>query len=54
MTHALGFNYFAEMAGIPDLVIDGLRVPFPYDTIYPEQVRYMHGLKRAIDMKGQG
>ena len=42
------------MPGIPDLVIDGLRVPFPYDTIYPEQVRYMHGLKRAIDMKGQG
>jgi len=35
-------------------MIDGLRVPFPYDSIYPEQVRYMHSLKRAIDNKGQG
>jgi len=43
-----------QMTGIPDLYIDGLRVPFPYETIYPEQVRYMHSLKRAIDMKGQG
>ena len=40
--------------GIPDLVIDGLRVPFPFDTIYPEQISYMLQLKRAIDAKGQG
>ena len=40
--------------GISDLFIDGLRVPFPFDTIYPEQVRYMHFLKRALDQRGQG
>ena len=40
--------------GICDLLIDGLRVPFPFDSIYPEQVRYMHHLKRALDQRGQG
>jgi len=34
--------------------IDGLRVFFPYDTIYPEQYRYMCELKRALDAKGHG
>ena len=40
--------------GIADLDIDGLLVPFPYDSIYPEQLRYMHNLKKTIDQKGQG
>lgn len=40
--------------GIPDLNIDGLSVAFPYDSVYPEQLRYMHNLKRTIDQKGQG
>jgi len=40
--------------GIPNLDIDGLIVPFPYDSIYPEQLRYMWNLKRTIDSKGQG
>ena len=40
--------------GIPDLVIDGLPVPFPYDSVYPEQLRYMRNLKRTIEQQGQG
>ena len=40
--------------GIPDLDIDGLPVAFPYDSVYPEQLRYMHHLKRTLDQKGQG
>jgi DNA excision repair protein ERCC-2 len=40
--------------GIPNLDIDGLTVPFPYDSIYPEQLRYMWSLKKTIDNKGQG
>lgn len=32
--------------------IGELRVFFPYDTIYPEQYRYMCELKRALDAKG--
>lgn len=32
--------------------IEDLRVFFPYDTIYPEQYRYMCELKRALDAKG--
>ena len=40
--------------GIPDLNIDGLTVAFPYDSIYPEQVRYMFHLKRTLDQGGQG
>lgn len=32
--------------------IDELRVFFPYETIYPEQYRYMCELKRALDAKG--
>lgn len=38
----MGFTFF----------IDELRVFFPYDTIYPEQYRYMRELKRALDAKG--
>ncbi|TEB18611.1 adenosine tri phosphatase [Perkinsus sp. BL_2016] len=40
--------------GIPDLDIDGLVVAFPFDAIYPEQIRYMHHLKRTLDERGQG
>jgi DNA excision repair protein ERCC-2 len=40
--------------GIPDLDIDGLQVAFPYDSIYPEQVKYMFHLKRTLDQRGQG
>ncbi|KAF4722373.1 General transcription and DNA repair factor IIH helicase subunit XPD, partial [Perkinsus olseni] len=41
--------------GISNLNIDGLRVMFPYDAIYPEQVQYMHYLKQALDAShGQG
>jgi DNA excision repair protein ERCC-2 len=40
--------------GIPDLDIDGLPVIFPFDSIYPEQVRYMYHLKRTLDQQGQG
>merc|ERR1719421_1613471 len=32
--------------------LDGLRVFFPYDSIYPEQYRYMRELKRALDAHG--
>nr|QDO16362.1 general transcription and DNA repair factor IIH helicase subunit XPD [Lingulodinium polyedra] len=32
--------------------IEDLRVFFPYDSIYPEQYRYMCELKRALDAKG--
>eukprot|EP00931_Biecheleriopsis_adriatica_P035081 TRINITY_DN20216_c0_g1_i1.p1 TRINITY_DN20216_c0_g1~~TRINITY_DN20216_c0_g1_i1.p1 ORF type:complete len:832 (+),score=168.69 TRINITY_DN20216_c0_g1_i1:142-2637(+) len=32
--------------------IGELRVFFPYDSIYPEQYRYMCELKRALDAKG--
>mmetsp|Transcript_29077 Transcript_29077/g.67424 ORF Transcript_29077/g.67424 Transcript_29077/m.67424 type:complete len:828 (-) Transcript_29077:62-2545(-) len=34
--------------------IGELRVFFPYDSIYPEQYRYMCELKRALDAKGNG
>jgi len=34
--------------------IGDLRVFFPYDSIYPEQYRYMCELKRALDAKGNG
>ena len=50
-------NRFARVCsvmGIRDLNIDGLCVPFPYDFIYPEQIRYMTSLKRTIDARGQG
>ncbi|KAF4664185.1 General transcription and DNA repair factor IIH helicase subunit XPD [Perkinsus chesapeaki] len=41
--------------GISNLNIDGLRVIFPYDAIYPEQVKYMYYLKQALDAShGQG
>ncbi|KAF4656085.1 General transcription and DNA repair factor IIH helicase subunit XPD, partial [Perkinsus olseni] len=44
-----------ESMGISNLNIDGLRVMFPYDAIYPEQVQYMHYLKQALDAShGQG
>lgn len=32
--------------------IDELKVYFPYDTIYPEQYRYMCELKKALDAQG--
>ena len=38
----MGFTFF----------IGDLRVFFPYDSIYPEQYRYMCELKRALDAKG--
>jgi len=38
----MGFTFF----------IGNLRVFFPYDSIYPEQYRYMCELKRALDAKG--
>lgn len=38
----MGFTFF----------IEELEVFFPYDTIYPEQYRYMCELKRALDAKG--
>lgn len=34
------------------LDVDGMRVFFPYDFIYPEQYSYMLDLKRALDAKG--
>ncbi|CAJ1342662.1 unnamed protein product [Effrenium voratum] len=34
--------------------IGELRVFFPYDSIYPEQYKYMCELKRALDAKGNG
>jgi DNA excision repair protein ERCC-2 len=34
--------------------IDDLRVFFPYDTIYPEQYKYMCELKKALDAHGNG
>lgn len=43
-----------SIGGIPDLNIDGLLVPFPFEFIYPEQIEYMHALKRTLDAKGQG
>lgn len=33
------------------LDVDGMRVFFPYDFIYPEQYSYMLDLKRALDAK---
>jgi DNA excision repair protein ERCC-2 len=33
--------------------IDGLRVVFPYATLYPEQRAYMHKLKQALDCRGK-
>jgi len=38
----MGFSFY----------IDDLRVFFPYDTIYPEQYRYMCELKRTLDATG--
>ncbi len=32
--------------------LDGLEVLFPYDSMYAEQLQYMHHLKRALDAKG--
>jgi DNA excision repair protein ERCC-2 len=32
-------------------MLDGLRVFFPYDYIYPEQYKYMLELKRGLDAK---
>ncbi|KAL7648131.1 UNVERIFIED_CONTAM: hypothetical protein RMT77_000032 [Armadillidium vulgare] len=34
------------------LDVDGLKVYFPYDFIYPEQYSYMLDLKKALDAKG--
>lgn len=34
------------------LDIDGLQVAFPHSSAYPEQVSYMHELKRALDANG--
>eukprot|EP00736_Rhodelphis_marinus_P005402 Rmarinus@m.9598 len=34
--------------------IDGLDVCFPYDYIYPEQLKYMTELKRTLDARGHG
>lgn len=34
------------------LDVDGVTVYFPYGSIYPEQVEYMHELKRALDARG--
>ncbi|CAB3402237.1 unnamed protein product [Caenorhabditis bovis] len=36
------------------LDIDGLKVLFPYDFVYPEQVLYMQEVKKALDAKGHG
>ncbi|KAF4734905.1 General transcription and DNA repair factor IIH helicase subunit XPD, partial [Perkinsus olseni] len=48
-------SWAGESMGISNLNIDGLRVMFPYDAIYPEQVQYMHYLKQALDAShGQG
>ena len=33
------------------LDVDGMKVYFPYDFIYPEQYSYMLDLKRALDAK---
>ena len=33
--------------------LDGLRVYFPYDFIYPEQYKYMLELKRGLDAKAR-
>ncbi|XGW18812.1 hypothetical protein V3C99_002981, partial [Haemonchus contortus] len=32
--------------------VDGLEVLFPYEYVYPEQVLYMHEVKKAIDAQG--
>eukprot|EP00672_Neobodo_designis_P012225 CAMPEP_0174861254 /NCGR_PEP_ID=MMETSP1114-20130205/51163_1 /TAXON_ID=312471 /ORGANISM="Neobodo designis, Strain CCAP 1951/1" /LENGTH=57 /DNA_ID=CAMNT_0016096265 /DNA_START=36 /DNA_END=205 /DNA_ORIENTATION=+ len=32
--------------------IDDMRVVFPYDYIYPEQLAYMTELKRGLDDRG--
>jgi DNA excision repair protein ERCC-2 len=42
--HGMGFTFN----------IDDLRVFFPYDTIYPEQYKYMCELKKALDAHGNG
>lgn len=39
------------MCFFPSLDVDGMRVFFPYDFIYPEQYSYMLDLKRALDAK---
>ncbi|KAF1763521.1 hypothetical protein GCK72_011787 [Caenorhabditis remanei] len=36
------------------LDIDGLKVLFPYDYVYPEQVLYMKEVKKALDANGHG
>ncbi|CAL2035080.1 unnamed protein product [Caenorhabditis brenneri] len=36
------------------LDIDGLKVLFPYDFVYPEQVLYMKEVKKALDANGHG
>ncbi|CAI2349832.1 unnamed protein product [Caenorhabditis sp. 36 PRJEB53466] len=36
------------------LEIDGLRVIFPYDYVYPEQILYMQEVKKALDARGHG
>lgn len=55
-THA---RHMCPRDGIPSLlamrfVLDGLPVVFPYDALYPEQLRYMGEVKRALDAKGDG
>jgi len=32
--------------------IEDVEVYFPYDYIYPEQLRYMRYLKKSLDVKG--
>uniref|UniRef100_A0A158P9G9 General transcription and DNA repair factor IIH helicase subunit XPD n=1 Tax=Angiostrongylus cantonensis TaxID=6313 RepID=A0A158P9G9_ANGCA len=32
--------------------VDGLEVLFPHDYVYPEQVLYMHEVKKALDAQG--
>jgi DNA excision repair protein ERCC-2 len=36
---------------IPDLYIDELQAPFPFDSIYPEQLRFMHEFKKVLDAR---
>ena len=35
------------------LDIEGISVIFPFDYIYPEQLRYMRELKYSIENKGK-
>ena len=32
--------------------LEGVRVYFPYDFIYPEQFAYIRAVKRAVQMQG--